>query len=73
MLGANPLVVFVETKFGEPIGSTMNAIRSWLDSEKIQTTAFKIVPTERGLKFEIAFGQEHEAERFRQQFASNDG
>jgi len=51
----------------------MNAIRSWLDSEKIQTTAFKIVPTERGLKFEIAFGQEHEAERFRQQFASNDG
>jgi hypothetical protein len=73
LLGANPLVVHVETTFGEPIGSTMNAIRTWLDSQKIQTTAFKIVPTARGLRFEIAFSQEHDAERFRQQFASEEG
>jgi hypothetical protein len=71
MFGVKPLTVLVETPVGKPIGPTMNAIRSWLDSQKIQTTAFKIVPTARGLGFEIAFGQEHEAQRFRQEFAAD--
>jgi hypothetical protein len=49
----------------------MNAIRSWLDSQKIQPTVFKVVPTARAFGFEIGFRQEDEARRFRQQFASN--
>jgi hypothetical protein len=74
MLGANPLVVHVETSAGKSFGETMNAIRLWLDSQKIQTTNFKIVPAANGYRrFEIAFRLEDEAELFRQQFASNDG
>jgi hypothetical protein len=42
----------------------MNAIRSWLDSHKIQPTTFKVVPA--GL--EIAFLHDHEAVHFREQF-----
>jgi hypothetical protein len=72
LLGENPLVVHVETSLGKPFGETMNAIRMWLDSQKIQPTAFKVVPGASGQRgFVIAFGQEHEAERFRQQFGDN--
>jgi hypothetical protein len=71
LLGANPLIVFVLTPAGKPFGTTMNAVRAWLDSQKIQPTAFKVVTTARGFGLEIRFHQEHEAERFRQQFASN--
>jgi hypothetical protein len=72
MLGANPLVVFVQAPVGRPFGQTMNAIRSWLDSQKIQTTNFKIVPgADASRRFEIAFHQEHEAQRFRQEFAAD--
>jgi hypothetical protein len=72
MVGVKPLTVLVETPVGKPFGATMNAIRTWLDSHKIQTTNFKIVPTADGnRRFEIAFRQEHEAERFRQEFAIN--
>jgi hypothetical protein len=48
----------------------MNAIRLWLDSQKIQPTTFKVVPTARAFGFQIGFRQEHEAERFRQEFAN---
>jgi hypothetical protein len=71
LLSANPLIVHVETPVGKPFGTTMNAIRSWLDSQKIQPTVFKVVPTARAFGFEIGFRQEDEAGRFRQQFASN--
>jgi hypothetical protein len=65
MASANPLIIHVETSAGKSLGKIMNSIRSWLDSQKIQPTTFKVVPT--GL--EIAFRQEDEAGRFRQQFA----
>jgi hypothetical protein len=71
LLGANPLIVFVRTPAGKPFGETMNAVRVWLDSHKIQPTAFRVVPTARGFGLEIRFGLEHEAERFRQQFVSD--
>jgi outer membrane lipoprotein-sorting protein len=68
----NPLIVYIETPPGKPFGATMSAIRLWLDSQKIQPTNFKVVPTAIGYqRFEITFRQEHEAERFRQQFVSN--
>jgi len=71
MFSVKPLTVFVETPVGKPFGATMNAIRTWLDSHKIQSTNFKVVPTARGFGLEIAFGQEHEAQRFRQEFAAD--
>ena len=71
MLGVKPLTVFVETPAGKPFGTTMNAIRLWLDSQKIQPTIFKVVPTARAFGFEIGFRAEDEAGRFRQQFAGN--
>jgi hypothetical protein len=69
---ASSIIVHIETPAGKPMGTTMNAIRSWLDSQKIQPANFKVVPTARGFGFEIAFRQEHDAECFRQQFVSND-
>ena len=70
MFGVKPLTVFVETPAGKPFGTTMNAIRLWLDSQKIQTTNFKVVPTARGFGLEVKFAQEHEAQRFRQEFSA---
>jgi hypothetical protein len=50
----------------------METIRLWLDSQKIQTANFKIVPAANGnRRFEIGFRLEDEAELFRQQFADN--
>ena len=60
----NPLIVRIEAPAANKLGETMNAIRSWLDSQKIQPTTFKVVPA--GL--EIAFFNEHEAAHFREQF-----
>ena len=65
MLAENPRVVRIEAPIGSPLGEAMNAIRSWLDSHKIQPAAFKVLPA---VGFEIAFRQEDEAGRFREQF-----
>jgi len=71
LAATDPLIVRVETPAGKPFGTTMNAIRLWLDSQKIQPTIFKVVPTARAFGFEIGFREEDEAGRFRQQFAGN--
>lgn len=68
MASANPLVIHVETRAGSSLGEIMNSIRSWLDSQKIQPTTFKTVIVGSALALEIAFRQEDEAWRFRQQF-----
>jgi hypothetical protein len=62
---ATPTVIRVEN-----LGKTMNAIRTWLDAEKIQPIEFRTVVGRVGLGFEISFRSEREAERFQERFAS---
>ena len=50
------------------LGETMNQIRSWLDSQKIQPASFKPVVVGGGVIFEISFLSADEAELFRQEF-----
>ena len=52
------------------LGDTMNNIRTWLDSEKIEPVEFKTVVSQAGIGFEISFRSEQEAERFQQRFTS---
>jgi hypothetical protein len=51
-----------------PLASTMNEIRMWLDSEKIEPSEFKMIVSREGLGFEISFKSEEDAERFQRQF-----
>jgi hypothetical protein len=64
------IIIHAETAPGSPLGKTMNQIRLWLDSERIEPTEFKTVVGRAGLEFEIRFKSEWEAERFQQQFPS---
>jgi hypothetical protein len=63
------IIIHAETAPGSPLGKTMNQIRRWLDSERIEPTGFKTVVGRAGLGFEIRFKSEW-AERFQQQFPS---
>jgi hypothetical protein len=65
-MSENPLIVRIDAPAANKLGDVMNAIRSWLDSRKIQPATFKVVPD--GL--EIAFLNDHEAAHFREQFGS---
>jgi hypothetical protein len=60
----NPLIVRIEAPAANKLGELMNAIRSWLDSQKIQPTTCKVMPS--GL--ELAFHYNHEAALFREHF-----
>jgi hypothetical protein len=60
----NPLIVRIEAPAANKLGELMNAIRSWLDSQKIQPTTFKVVPA----GVELTFRHDHEAAQFRKQF-----
>ena len=51
-----------------PLGNTMNEIRIWLDSEKIQPMAFKTIVSRGTVGFEITFKSERDAERLQQRF-----
>jgi hypothetical protein len=62
---ATPTVIRAEN-----LGNTMNAIRTWLDAEKIQPVDFRTVVGSAGIGFEISFRLEHEAECFQRRFAS---
>jgi hypothetical protein len=62
---ATPTVIRAEN-----LGNTMNAIRTWLDAEKIQPVDFRTVVGHAGIGFEIGFRTEQEAERFQRRFAS---
>jgi hypothetical protein len=64
MAWSNPFLVSAKV----PPSSTMSEIRTWLDSEQIQPTAFKTVVSRAGLGFEIQFNDEREAERFQERF-----
>ena len=66
----SPAVVYAKHLPDTPLGSTMNKIRTWLDSEKIEPKDFKTVVAREGLGFEIRFKSERDAERFQRQFPS---
>jgi hypothetical protein len=40
----NPRIVRIEAPAANKLGEIMNAIRSWLDSQKIQPTTFRSCP-----------------------------
>jgi hypothetical protein len=47
----------------------MSEMRTWLDTHKIPTADFKVVPTETGIAFDIRFPDEYHASLFQQKFA----
>jgi hypothetical protein len=53
-------MVVVRSSKNLPLGKTMNDLRTWLDSERIEPVDFKTA----GGRFEISFRREREAERF---------
>ena len=63
-----PIVMRAENRPDTPLGRTMNEIRTWLDTEKIQPVNFKTIVSSAGFGFEISFKSEREAERFQQRF-----
>jgi hypothetical protein len=65
----DPYTVSVRVSRGDPLGDAMKPIRTWLDSEKIQTAAFTTASDARGYTFAIGFRNIGDADRFRQQFA----
>jgi hypothetical protein len=58
-------MVVVRSSKNLPLGKTMNDLRTWLDSERIEPVEFKTA----GGSFEISFRREREAERFQRRFA----
>lgn len=65
-----PVVVHADNPRNAPLDKAMNEIRLWLDSERIQPVAFRMVVNGAVLGFEISFQHEHDAARFEEQFAS---
>jgi hypothetical protein len=53
---------------GVPLGNFMNEIRTWLDSQKIQSGLFRTTSGDAGFAVEIGFDREEDAERFRERF-----
>lgn len=58
-------MVVVRSSKNLPLGKTMNDLRNWLESERIEPVDFKTTDG----RFEIGFSREPEAERFQQRFA----
>lgn len=50
--------------------ATMEAIRAWLRREAAQVAEFKVGPSQRGFEIELGFRTDADAERFRQDFAT---
>jgi hypothetical protein len=47
----------------------MNAIRIWLDSNKIEPASFQPIVAGGGILFEVRFRNSHDAALFQQEFA----
>jgi hypothetical protein len=63
-----PNTVTLERPTGASFGKTMNEIRSWLDSKKIEPTYFTPVTRHNGIGFEISFRNSDEAKLFEREF-----
>lgn len=64
----DPLTVIVHVSQDEPLGAAMNRMRSWLDGQKIETTAFATKADSSGHTFTIGFESSADADRFQHQF-----
>ena len=67
----DPFSVMVRVFPGDPLGDAMNRIRTWLDSQKIQTASFTTASDAGGYAFTIGFKSIAEASRFRLEFAGH--
>jgi hypothetical protein len=63
MKSTSPLTVFVPKPAGVSYGEAMSRLRTWLDSQKMQPTIFKLAPLGR-VGFEIGFRSEDDVTRF---------
>ena len=63
-----PNMIILERPTDASFGKTMNEMRSWLDSKKIEPTYFKPVTRYNGMVFEISFRNSDEAELFEREF-----
>jgi len=68
MTPASSYYVRVETQ-RQAFAKTMNEMRTWLDTHKIQPSDFKIVPTEAGIAVDLQFPDAYHASLFQQKFA----
>jgi len=69
-LAPSPLIVYVE-KPDLSLGDLMNAIRTWLDRQKVEPAEFKMVASDGApAACVVRFRNEYEAEQFRLTFAS---
>ena len=64
----SPLTVFVPKPVGISYGDAMSQLRTWLDSERMQSTMFKLAPLGR-VGFEIGFRSDEDVTRFRDGFS----
>ena len=65
----NPTLVVRVERSGKTLGTAMNEIRSWLDSQKIEPVDFRAGECGSGaVAFEIRFKREDEARQFEQEF-----
>jgi hypothetical protein len=62
------VTTFVRQTPGTRLGELMNDVRSWLDSNKIESAGFKPISDSPRIGFEIGFGTQHEADRFQREF-----
>ena len=62
------ITITLERPTGASFGKTMNEMRSWLDSKKIEPMYFKPVTRHNGIGFEISFRNSDEAELFEREF-----
>jgi hypothetical protein len=63
-----PQSVIIRLSQGELLGETMSRLRTWLDSEKIQSSGFTTSAGAMGYTFTIGFRSIIDADRFRAQF-----
>ena len=56
-------------KPAEALAETMNAIRSWLDHNRIEPIEFKTEPASGTVAIKVRFRSGHEAELFEREFA----
>jgi hypothetical protein len=66
---AIPVSITVEQPTGTSVGRTMNEIRIWLDSNKIEPASFQPIVAGGGILFEVGFRNPHDAALFQQEFA----
>jgi hypothetical protein len=68
MVRSAPFKIQVGPPVGMSLGNFMNEVRSWLDSQKIQSNFFRSTASDVGFGFEIGFEREEDANRFRERF-----